>query len=174
MPQHVVVSKDAFTHHHFRNILLACGGMCAIRYSNTIPFAQFLTLLPAECQALDLTPQTQFIVVLAEARALLTDDEFTAGLLHEEGHIVLGHLEGDVNDGLVTNEDFEFEADAYAVERTSREAMTDVLTKMKTILLDVSFPILFGKTYTDNTALQENVSTKIDEGLAARLARLQG
>lgn len=53
-----------------------------------------------------------------------SEEEFLALLYHEVGHIKAGHLDREIGEGgIIDNEDFEIEADAYASVKTSKEAM---------------------------------------------------
>lgn len=71
-------------------------------------------------------------------RDMLEEPEFKAVMLHEEGHIVLGHLLSPETEEMVecegikviNNEDYELQADSYAVSVVGPTAMKRALIKI--------------------------------------------
>lgn len=79
------------------------------------------------------------IIVHEELKSILTDEELCAVIAHEEGHIHYRHIEKtqagevetvNINSVEVINSiSYELEADAYAVSKTSKEAMKNAFIK---------------------------------------------
>lgn len=74
----------------------------------------------------------------------LTQEDIAIIMLHEEGHIVLGHLEMGTPENTViiggcevyTQESFELEADAYAAEHSSASQVIEMLERTSMIMIN--------------------------------------
>lgn len=110
--------------------LIQAGYACATRaYAK-----EFFEYLPG----IDVQEHENVIVIHENLSKILNAREVQAVLLHEEGHIVHGHIDtqyealqrGEASEGVILNEEWEKQADAYAAERIDPLIMRSALVKL--------------------------------------------
>lgn len=96
--------------------LKACGGCAAMTITEQIEVEAFESEF-----SITLNIGDKFILLHPEIKET-PEDQFKAVILHEEGHLFLGHME--------TSTTNELAADAYAVARIGKPAMKAALNSM--------------------------------------------
>ncbi|CAK9254171.1 unnamed protein product [Sphagnum jensenii] len=101
----------------------------------------------------------------------LTQDELRAVVAHEEGHYVADHLNA-VGSGIHTNQEFEFAADDYAVEKMgSAKDLLSAIYKTAEFTMNVVLPETLGDDWDDEVRAVARELT--DAVLNPRIDRLK-
>lgn len=80
------------------------------------------------------------VIVLDDLKRYMSADEIEACIQHEKGHCFYGHLDN-ANAGLLVDVASELEADAYAAEKVSREAMLSALMNIPRALAKIGLEL---------------------------------
>lgn len=113
-----------------KDILLA-GGACATVFDNLDTFTK------QQRRFRNVSLNEQIIVVHFLIKRRLSKQELRAVILHEEGHIVLGHLNKLIASrivGVVDDSQLEEEADLYASKRINVQFLISALRKIYKIV----------------------------------------
>lgn len=136
------MTEDAVeTHRQVAN----CGGI-GLFMQGTLSFTKWKKGLPEVCQHIVDENTTHCILIMEELVDFLSPQQLQAVILHEKGHYALNHIKPD-SAGIIVNEDYEFEADAYAAAKVGSDVVISALKRMPKFLTDVTLPKLNGYKY---------------------------
>ena len=96
---------------------IEASGMILVGFTGGVSFTTFLEQFPEALRSAFADETTSVVLVSEALKNHLTEAEFATMIKHEEGHVVLGHLNGQT--GVVNNMAVEIEADDYALQSHS-------------------------------------------------------
>lgn len=118
------------------NVMVQSGGFLATHYDETTlgkMEAAGIAVPKADQEVIGVMTGHGAVIYLEEACEGLTSEELQAVLLHEEGHVRLGHMEAFAatgGAGVMMDLDSEMEADAYSASVVGKKVMASALTKV--------------------------------------------